>query len=189
MEPVTHALASLSLGRAGLNRVTRFATPMLLVSGLAADLDWLSYWGGPRAFLASHRTAGHSLVGSVAIAASTAAVFAWFARGGSHGDRQTGRVPDAKADGGVSFGTARWGGGAVPFRFWRALAVCGAGAGSHLVLDLTNSYGVKLCWPFSAQVVKLHADTKFRSLIYALICALRGLREHGMQPAGVRWLP
>ena len=151
MEPVTHALASLSLGRAGLNRVTRFATPMLLVSGLAADLDWLSYWGGPRAFLAGHRTAGHSLVGSVAIAASTAAVFACFARGASHGDRQTGRVPDAKADGGVSFGTARWGGGAVPFRFWRALAVCGAGAGSHLVLDLTNSYGVKLCWPFSAR--------------------------------------
>jgi hypothetical protein len=51
MEPVTHALASLSLGRTGLNLVTRFATPMLVVSGLAADLDWLSYWPDHAHFL------------------------------------------------------------------------------------------------------------------------------------------
>jgi len=39
MEPVTHALTSIALGRAGLNKITRAATPMLLFSGLIADVD------------------------------------------------------------------------------------------------------------------------------------------------------
>ena len=34
-------------------------------------------------------------------------------------------------------------------RFGRALAVCAAGACAHLILDLTNVYGVKLLWPFA----------------------------------------
>ena len=46
MEPVTHALTSIALGRAGLNKITRAATPMLLVSGLIADVDWVTRLGG-----------------------------------------------------------------------------------------------------------------------------------------------
>ena len=75
MEPVTHALASLALGKAGVGRGMRGAVPMLLGSGLAADLDWVAYIGGPRAFLEAHRTASHSLLGTVVIAALVAAVF------------------------------------------------------------------------------------------------------------------
>jgi membrane-bound metal-dependent hydrolase YbcI (DUF457 family) len=137
MEPVTHALASLALGRAGLGRVTRWATPMLLVSGLAADLDWLSYFGGPRAFLAAHRTASHSLVGTAAIATATAALFFWLMQ------RSTPRLAPQSASPGSSSSRE------PPVRFWQALAICGAGASVHLLLDLTNSYGVKLLWPFS----------------------------------------
>ena len=33
MEPVTHALTSIALGRAGLNKITRAATPILLIEG------------------------------------------------------------------------------------------------------------------------------------------------------------
>jgi inner membrane protein len=143
MEPVTHALASLALRRAGIGRVTRWATPMLLVSGLAADLDWLSYFGGPRAFLSAHRTASHSLVGTTAIAAATAAFFCWlvprwlvprFAPVTTSGSSSASSLSAARA--------ARLG-------FWPALGICGAGASVHLLLDLTNSYGVKLFWPFS----------------------------------------
>ena len=122
MEPVTHALASLTLGRAGLGRSTRWAVPMLLVSGLVADLDWVSYIAGAPAFLEWHRTASHSLLGAAVISVSTAAGF-WLA------SRQ------------------RNASGAV--RFFPALAVCAASAGLHLLLDLTNSDGVKLLWPFS----------------------------------------
>src|SRR5438045_4159268 len=77
MEPLTHALTSLSLANAGFGRLTRRATPMLLVSGLAADLDWLSYVGGARMFLTWHRTATHSLIGTAFIAVVTAAAFAF----------------------------------------------------------------------------------------------------------------
>lgn len=120
MEPVTHALTSLALSRAGLNKATRLATPMLLVAGLAADLDWLSLAGGPRAFLHGHRTWTHSLAGTAAIVLITAGIFWWWGR----------KRP------------------AAPVRFLRALLVSGVGAGAHLLMDLTNSYGVKLLWPF-----------------------------------------
>lgn len=124
MEPVTHALASLALGRSGLGRVTRMATPMLLVSGLAADLDWISYTAGAPAFLRWHRTASHSLLGTAAISAVVAAAF-WL-----------------------------WGRRDEPRRrvaYFPALAVCACGAGMHLLLDLTNDTGVKLLWPFAAR--------------------------------------
>ncbi len=120
MEPVTHALTSLALSRAGFNKTTRLAAPMLLVSGLAADLDWLSLAAGPRAYLHSHRTATHSLLGAAVIAIAVAVVF-----------RLAGRKHPS-----------------APVRLARALVVCAVGAGVHLLLDLTNAYGVKLLWPF-----------------------------------------
>ncbi len=113
-------LVSLALGRAGLNKVTRMATPMVLSAGLAADLDWLSLAGGTRAFLHGHRTASHSLLGAAAIALIAACIF-WLP-GRSHS--------------------------AAPVQFGRALIVCATAAVAHLLLDLTNSYGVKLLWPF-----------------------------------------
>jgi membrane-bound metal-dependent hydrolase YbcI (DUF457 family) len=125
LEPVTHALASLALSQTRLNRVSRLATPMLLVSGLAADLDWLAYLGGPRLFLAAHRTATHSLLGTVVITCGAAALFSQFAR------------PRPASE--------------HPVQFFRALIVCFAGAVTHLLLDLSTSYGVKLLWPFSGK--------------------------------------
>ena len=121
MEPVTHALTSIALGRAGLNKITRAATPMLLVSGLIADVDWVTRLGGAATFLRGHRTVTHSLVGTVAIIAAVAAA-SWF----------TGRKYPKFAVG-----------------IFPALAICAIGAGAHLLLDMLNGYGVKLLWPFS----------------------------------------
>ena len=123
MEPVTHALASLTLARAGVGRRTRFAVPMLLVSGLVADLDWVSYIAGAPAFLEWHRTASHSLLSVGVISIGIASLF-WVA-----GRRNT----------------------SLPVRFFPALAVCAAGAGLHLLLDLADSAGVQLLWPFNAR--------------------------------------
>lgn len=122
MEPVTHALASIALGRAGLNKVSRMATPMLLVSGLAADVDWATRLGGASAFLRGHRTATHSFVGTVVLITGVAAGF-WIA----------GRKFPKFA-----------------VNIFPALLICTVGAGVHLFLDLLNGYGVKLLWPFSA---------------------------------------
>ena len=121
MEPVTHALTSIALGRAGLNKITRAATPMLLVSGLLADVDWVTRLGGAATFLRGHRTITHSLIGTVAIVAAVAAA-SWL----------TGRKYPKFAVG-----------------IFPALAICAIGAGTHLLLDLLNGYGVKLLWPLS----------------------------------------
>ncbi len=123
MEPVTHALTSIALGRAGLNKITRAATPMLLVSGLIADVDWVTRLAGAAAFLHGHRTATHSLAGTAVIVAAVAAA-SWFA-GRKYPKFAVGIFP--------------------------ALAICAVGAGAHLLLDLLNGYGVKLLWPFSAK--------------------------------------
>ncbi len=123
MEPVTHALASVALGRAGLNKITRGATPLLFVSGLLADIDWVTRLGPADLFLRGHRTATHSLLGTAAIAIAVACV-SWIA----------GRKFPKFAVG-----------------FLPAVAICAIGAGAHLLLDLTNGYGVQLLWPFSAK--------------------------------------
>lgn len=123
MEPVTHALTSIALGRAGLNKITRAATPMLLVSSLIADVDWVTRLAGAAAFLHGHRTATHSLAGTAVIVAAVAAA-SWFA-GRKYPKFAVGIIP--------------------------ALAICAVGAGTHLLLDLLNGYGVKLLWPFRAK--------------------------------------
>jgi membrane-bound metal-dependent hydrolase YbcI (DUF457 family) len=120
MEPVTHTLISLALARSGLQNKTRLTTPMLLVSGVAADLDLLSRFGGADIYLRLHRTLLHSLLGSVILAGIIAGVFVWLTRG----DQQN------------------------PLPFKRAFAVCLIGAGAHLLLDLCNSGGEQLLWPF-----------------------------------------
>jgi len=145
MEPVTHLLTSVGLGRAGLNKVTPMATPMLLVSGLIADIDWFTRLGGAETFLRGHRTATHSLAGTAAIIA-TVAVASWMA----------GRK------------SPKFAVGILP-----ALAICSIGAGFHLLLDVTNGYGVKLLWPFSQKWYAWDwADGFDPWILFFLLCGL-----------------
>jgi inner membrane protein len=145
MEPVTHALTSIALGRAGLNKISRTATPMLLVSGLAADADWVTRFGGASAFLHGHRTATHSLLGTVVIIAAVTAGF-WLA-GRKYPKLSVGMFP--------------------------ALLICAFGAGVHLFLDLLNGYGVKLMWPFGTKWYALDiADSVDAWMIFFLLAGL-----------------
>ena len=145
MDPVTHALTSIALGRTGLNKVTRVATPMLLVSGLIADADWITRLGGASAFLHGHRTSTHSLIGTATIAACVAAFF-WLA----------GRKYPQWA---VEIGSA--------------FVICAIGAATHLLLDLLNADGIKLLWPFSANWYAWDiADSVDGILIFILLAGL-----------------
>ena len=162
MEPVTHALTSIALGRAGLNKVTRMATPMLLVSGLAADVDWVTRLSGASAFLHGHRTATHSFVGTIVLIAGIAGGF-WIA----------GRKFPKFA-----------------VNISPALFICAIGAGFHLFLDLLNGYGVKLMWPFNAKWYAWDiADSVDAWIIFFLLAGLLlpelfrlVLEEIGSQP-------
>ena len=75
MDPLTHIVVSIAASRAGLNKLSRLATPMLIVTGVAADLDWLTALAGPRAFLVGHRTITDSTCGAAAIAIRHRACF------------------------------------------------------------------------------------------------------------------
>src|SRR5208337_2626676 len=57
----------------------------MLVAGTLADVDWLSAWFGPAAYLAGRRTFTHSLLGTLVIIASAA----WIAHGLDRQRRET----------------------------------------------------------------------------------------------------
>lgn len=141
MDPLTHIIVNIAAGRAGLNKITRLATPMLIVAGLVADLDWLTALAGPRAFLHGHRTITDSICGAVTIAILTALCFTIATR--KH----------------VS----------SPIQFSRALIVCLIGATLRVPLDLTNSYGVKLFWPFSQKWYALDSVSQFDVIILVIL--------------------
>ncbi|MFZ0821127.1 MAG: metal-dependent hydrolase [Candidatus Acidiferrales bacterium] len=123
MDPISQTLLSITVCRAGFDRLTRLAMPMLIVSGLAVDLDLLSAIGGPRAYLEGRCTATHSFLGASIIAAVVALAFTLAGR--KHATE--------------------------PIRFARAFTVCLAGALIHIALEFAGSYGVKLFWPFSGR--------------------------------------
>ena len=123
MEPLTHALVSVALSRAGLNRVTPRAIPLLLASGLISDIDSLSIIAGPASWLENHYGATHSLVAGAALSGVCAGAFWWLGR--NHPAR--------------------------PVRFLRALAASVIGIGAHLLLDVAGSQGIELLWPFRAK--------------------------------------
>jgi len=138
MEPVTQALAAVALARCGFKRVTPMALPIIVTAGLAPSLDWLSVLGGARAFLAGHRTATDSLVGIVALAALIAGAFVVISRKLERAKKRRAETSSAPTK-------------PLALRFMPAFYAALAGGGLHVLLDLTNSYGVKLLWPFSSR--------------------------------------
>lgn len=69
MDPVTHGLASYALTRAAFPRVSRTTLAGAVLAGTAADLDHLSPFMGPSAFLAGYRTFTHSITTAILLAA------------------------------------------------------------------------------------------------------------------------
>lgn len=124
MDPVTHALLSASLDRAGLRRISRSALLILIISGTAADLDLLSYFGGAGAYFHYHFALLHSILGSAILAVVVALGFYFFSR----------RAPSRPSR--------------PPLRFAPVLLLCFIGAGVHVLFDCLGADGVQLFWPF-----------------------------------------
>lgn len=120
MDPFTHAAVSALAGRAGLQRLSRFAMVAVVAGGLLPDVDVLSRLGGVRPYVLFHRTATHSLLGAGLLGLAVAFVL-W--RWGEHNTWEQTR----------------------PLGLLLA-ALCGAAL--HLLLDLGDSYGEQLLWPW-----------------------------------------
>jgi inner membrane protein len=144
-------MTSLALAGAARKRLPRNGASMLLVSGLAADLDYASYLGGPGTFLRFHRTVLHSIPGSAAMVLAIAGAFWAF-------EKKSGREP---------LGRNR----TVPRPFIASLAVCAAGAGAHLLLDLASGVGVQLLWPLRERRYEWDLTANLDPWILALLLA------------------
>lgn len=120
MDPLTHALTSFALVRAVLPRPAKGATLLVVIAGVAPDLDVLSHLAGPSAGLRFGGAVTHSVLGAAALAALLAFTFrAW--------ERK--RPGDGRS-------------------FLSALGWATLGIAAHLLLDFTNSYGLAWLWPF-----------------------------------------
>lgn len=123
MDPLTHTAVGLFLSRAGLNRWTPHAAPILMLAANAPDIDIVTAGGGSLNYLHYHRHLTHALV-AMPIMAILPVLLVW----------------------GVFRKPVRWGGA-----FLAALIA----VASHLLLDLTNVYGIRLYLPFSNEWLRL----------------------------------
>ena len=121
MDPFTHALASYSIQRAAFPRISRGATIAIVLAGVVADVDLLSIYFGPSAYLALNRTYFHSILAALAFTVlATLPFFLVKAKG------QENKPPHAAI-----------------FSAALVASLC------HLVLDTSQTDGAELLWPFS----------------------------------------
>jgi inner membrane protein len=139
MDNLTHTAIGLFLSRAGLNRLSPYATPVVLLAVNAPDADVVSAAGGGLNYLHYHRHLTHSLVAMPVIAALAVIAVALLVRK-----------------------KLNWAG---------AYAAAMIGLCSHLLLDTTNVYGVRLLLPFSDEWVRFDTTNVIDLWIWA-ICAI-----------------
>jgi len=121
MDPLTHALATYTLKRAAFPRLARLATIAMLLAGTIADLDVLSKFASPAAFLTFYRTYCHSLLAALFFSLLVTLPFLLRKRGLE--EKQTSPL---------------------------SIFLAGFSAAVlHLLLDLCQSTSVELFWPFS----------------------------------------
>lgn len=144
MDNLTHTLTAVAISQTGLNRKTRFATLTLILAGNAPDIDVLSGLKGGIAYLKHHRGISHSLIGITVLAIIIWGFICWM-----------GRKFQAKP-------------GPPLDRRWLLLAAF-LGTGSHLLLDFTNAYGVRLFLPFSGRWYAWDIMYIFDPLLLALL--------------------
>src|ERR1700722_12150818 len=142
MEPITQALGAAALARTGLNRLGREATWIVVVSGVAPDLDWLSYFGGAAAYFQFHRTLLHSFVGAAILAFLIAVVATWVAHRSKMGR-------------------------ALPFLHAFGLSLLGSAL--HIGLDLCDSSGVQLLWPLRSRWFAWNFSAKLDLIIAGML--------------------
>jgi len=137
MDNLCHTLVGLAIGETGLKRKTPLAIPTLLIGANLPDLDVLSYAWGPVTALGFRRGWTHGILAMAVLPFVLAGlVLAW--------DRAVRRRRHPAAE---------------PARFGGLLLLAVLGVWSHPLLDLLNTYGVRLLMPFSGHW--FYGDTLF----------------------------
>jgi inner membrane protein len=137
MDQLTHTATGLFLSRAGLEQLTPYAGPILMLAANVPDIDAVAGFGGALSYLDYHRHITHSLAMLPMMALLPVLIVRLFARQ-----------------------RLRWAG---------AYLISAIGVGSHLALDSTNAYGVRLLLPFSARWFNLDITSVIDVWIWAAI--------------------
>jgi inner membrane protein len=129
LDPLSHLLTGACLARAGFNRKTSLATATMTLAAEFPDMDIVAYLGGPVFGFAHHRGFTHTLLGTLFDAAVvTGCVYLLYRLYRRWRPHIAGTVEP------------HWG----LLYFFALIAAL-----SHLLLDFTNSYGVRLFAPFN----------------------------------------
>lgn len=137
MDNLTHTAIGLFLSRAGLNRWTPLATPILLLAANAPDVDIVTLAGGSLNYLHFHRHLTHSLIAMPVMAAAAVLLVRLLWR--------------------------------KPVHWLGAFAAALIGVASHLLLDWTNMYGIRLLLPFSEAWQSLDLNSVIDLWIWAAL--------------------
>ncbi len=129
MDNLTHSLVGLASAKAGLDRLSPYATAVCVVSANIADADFVTLFFGDRwTLLQHHRGITHSIIGTIAIGFLIPLV-------ALAAERLIGKVRK------------------VPprIRFRGLLVASLMAAATHPLLDWTNNYGVRPFLPWSGR--------------------------------------
>jgi inner membrane protein len=129
MDNVTHSLVGLTIAKAGLERVSPYATTVCVVSANIADADFAYLVFGDRwTWLDHHRGITHSIIGTVAIGLLIP-ILAWAI------ERLVSVISQRRSR----------------IRFGGLLVASMIAAATHPFLDWTNNYGLRPFLPWSGQ--------------------------------------
>lgn len=130
MDNITHTLLGVAFSKAGLNKKVPNAAILLMIGANLPDIDIVSGFWGNLAYLKYHRGITHSFLGVTLLGLALAGLAY-----GLH--RHSQKLNPSKS----------------PPSFKALLWVCMIGTWSHLLLDFTNSYGVRPFMPFNSRWV------------------------------------
>ncbi|HKG14151.1 MAG TPA: metal-dependent hydrolase [Pyrinomonadaceae bacterium] len=128
MDNLTHSLVGLAAAKAGLGRLSPYATVVCVAASNVPDADIVTLAGGPSYYLANHRGITHSIVGTLALGVALPVLF-------FVGERLVARVRGREPRA----------------RLWGLLVCSLLLAASHPLLDWTNSYGVRPFLPWDGR--------------------------------------
>jgi inner membrane protein len=151
MDNITHTLTGFAISQAGFNRKTRYATLAIVVGANLPDVDMVSRIWGNVDYLEYHRGITHSIIGVTALAALLAA--AVYLLGKRARPLKTGPPLDG-----------RW-----------LLLSCWIATSSHLLLDFTNSYGVRPFLPVNSHWYAWGIEPIVDPLLWLILIAGLGL--------------
>lgn len=129
MDPITHFMTGGCLARAGLNRASALATVTVVLAAEAPDIDVVSEFGGAIYAFSHHRGITHTFIG-VPLIAGLVVFVVWAGWRLRRHFRPSAAAQNSQPRWGVLYSLA-----------------CFA-ALSHILLDFTNSYGVRPFMPF-----------------------------------------